>query len=195
LNNLRLEAETTLPTKWGTFKLKGYGDPDNNTEHIAIISENFNPLKTPILRVHSECITGEAFGSLKCECGPQLDEALRIISNENGLVIYMRGQEGRGIGLLNKLKAYSLQEKGLDTVEANIALGLPEEARDFEAAVEILKDLGVKSVKMLTNNPRKIEFLEKGGIIMDERLPLVIGLNETNKDYMSTKNIKMGHIL
>lgn len=189
-----MEAETMLPTRWGNFNIKGYSDISNNTEHIAIISEEFNPEDTPILRVHSECITGEAFGSLKCECGPQLDEALKIISKANGLVIYMRGQEGRGIGLLNKLKAYSLQEQGLDTVEANIALGLPEEARSFEGAVEILKDLGIKKVKILTNNPHKIDFLEKGGIIIEERMPLIVGLNENNKDYMSTKNIKMGHI-
>lgn len=195
MNNLKLEAETILPTKWGTFKLKGYSDLVNQTEHIAIISEKFKPTENPILRVHSECITGEAFGSLKCECGPQLDEALKIISQDNGLIIYMRGQEGRGIGLLNKLKAYSLQEKGMDTVEANIALGLPEDAREFEAAVEILKDLDVKTVKILTNNPYKITFLEKGGIIISERLPLIVGLNEVNKKYMSTKTSKMGHLI
>jgi 3,4-dihydroxy 2-butanone 4-phosphate synthase/GTP cyclohydrolase II len=147
--------------------------------------------------MHSECITGEAFGSLKCECGPQLDFALDQIANDprGGIVIYLRGQEGRGIGLLNKLKAYALQEQGLDTVEANLALGLPSENREYGAAVAILRDLGVKSVRLMTNNPAKSGFLNDAGIKVNDYVPVIVGLAAENEGYLDTKREKMGHII
>jgi 3,4-dihydroxy 2-butanone 4-phosphate synthase/GTP cyclohydrolase II len=147
--------------------------------------------------MHSECITGEAFGSKKCECGPQLDYALDRIAADpaGGVVIYLRGQEGRGIGLLNKLKAYALQDEGMDTVEANLALGLPSEAREYGAAVSILRDLGIKSVRLMSNNPAKIDALEMAGISVNEYVPIIVGQENENMGYLETKREKMGHIL
>jgi len=150
-----------------------------------------------LVRMHSECITGEAFGSKKCECGPQLDYALDAIASdpEGGVVIYLRGQEGRGIGLLNKLKAYALQDQGMDTVEANLALGLPSEAREYGAAVSILRDLGIKTVRLMSNNPAKIDALEMAGISVTEYVPIIVGQEDENAGYLETKRDKMGHIL
>jgi 3,4-dihydroxy 2-butanone 4-phosphate synthase/GTP cyclohydrolase II len=147
--------------------------------------------------MHSECITGEAFGSLKCECGPQLDFALDQIANDprGGIVIYLRGQEGRGIGLLNKLKAYALQDTGLDTVDANLALGLPSENREYGAAVSILRDLGVNSVRLMTNNPAKSDFLNQAGIKVNSYVPVIVGEAAQNKQYLETKRARMGHII
>lgn len=165
VGRIRLEAEASLPTTHGNFHVKGYYDTRTTADHVAIIAGN--PTGEDVLvRMHSECITGEAFGSKKCECGPQLDFALEQIAKDprGGVVIYLRGQEGRGIGLLNKLKAYSLQDQGMDTVDANLALGLPSEAREYGAAVSILRDLGVKSVRLMSNNPAKIDALEMAGI-------------------------------
>lgn len=195
-NRIRLEAETLIPTKWGEFKVRGYYDARTTAEHVALIAGN--PGKKDVLvRLHSECITGEAFGSLKCECGPQLDAALEKIQQdpEGGMVLYLRGQEGRGIGLLNKLKAYSLQEQGMDTVDANLALGFPSEAREYGAAVEMLRDLGVESVRLLTNNPEKEKFLEDAGISVTEISPLLVGISEENKGYLDTKRDRMGHMI
>jgi 3,4-dihydroxy 2-butanone 4-phosphate synthase/GTP cyclohydrolase II len=147
--------------------------------------------------MHSECITGEAFGSLKCECGPQLDFALEQIANDpkGGIVIYLRGQEGRGIGLLNKLKAYALQDTGLDTVDANLALGLPSENREYGAAVSILRDLGVNSVRLMTNNPAKSDFLNHAGINVNSYVPIIVGEAAQNVQYLETKRARMGHII
>ena len=173
---IRCDAEATLPTTHGTFKVRGYYDLKTTADHVAIIAGN--PTGQDVLvRMHSECITGEAFGSIKCECGPQLDFALDAIANDprGGVVIYLRGQEGRGIGLLNKLKAYALQEQGLDTVEANLALGLPSENREYGAAVSILRDLGVTSVRLMTNNPAKSDFLTNAGIAVSEYVPVIVG--------------------
>ena len=163
-------------------------------DHVAIISGNPTGKKV-LVRLHSECITGEAFGSLKCECGPQLDAALDTINadSEGGVVIYLRGQEGRGIGLLNKLKAYALQEQGMDTVDANLALGFPSEAREYGAAVAILQDLGVETVRLLSNNPAKRSFLEEAGIAVVETVPLIVGVAEQNIGYLQTKRERMGH--
>jgi 3,4-dihydroxy 2-butanone 4-phosphate synthase/GTP cyclohydrolase II len=195
-NRIRFEAEANVPTTHGNFRIRGYYDLKTAADHVAIISGN--PTGDDVLvRMHSECITGEAFGSLKCECGPQLDFALEKIANDStgGVVIYLRGQEGRGIGLLNKLKAYALQEQGLDTVEANLALGLPSEAREYGAAVSILKDLGVTSVRLMTNNPAKSEFLIEAGIPVNSFIPVITGLADENIGYLETKREKMGHIL
>ena len=195
-NRIRFEAEANVPTTHGAFRLRGYYDIKTTADHVAIISGN--PTGEDVLvRMHSECITGEAFGSLKCECGPQLDFALDQIANDprGGIVIYLRGQEGRGIGLLNKLKAYALQEQGLDTVEANLALGLPSENREYGAAVAILRDLGVKSVRLMTNNPAKSGFLNDAGITVNDYVPVIVGLAAENEGYLDTKREKMGHIL
>jgi 3,4-dihydroxy 2-butanone 4-phosphate synthase/GTP cyclohydrolase II len=195
-NRIRFEAEANVPTTHGNFRLRGYYDIKTTADHVAIISGN--PTGDDVLvRMHSECITGEAFGSLKCECGPQLDFALDKIANDpkGGVVIYLRGQEGRGIGLLNKLKAYALQEQGLDTVEANLALGLPSENREYGAAVSILKDLGVTSVRLMTNNPAKSAYLVDAGIPVNSYVPVITGLADENIGYLETKREKMGHIL
>jgi 3,4-dihydroxy 2-butanone 4-phosphate synthase/GTP cyclohydrolase II len=195
-NRIRFEAEANIPTTHGDFRVRGYYDVQTTAEHMAIIAGK--PTGPNVLiRIHSECITGEAFGSLKCECGPQLDAAMDAINEneEGGVVVYLRGQEGRGIGLLNKLKAYALQEQGLDTVDANLALGLPSEAREYGAAVAILRDLGIESVKLLTNNPAKREFLIEAGIPVTETVPLIVGLAEQNKGYLEVKRARMGHDL
>ena len=145
--------------------------------------------------MHSECLTGEAFGSLKCECGPQLDAALAAIARDGGVVVYMRGHEGRGIGLINKLRAYSLQERGLDTVDANLALGLPADARDYAAAAGILSDLGVEKVRLLTNNTDKVAQLRALGLEVVEQVPLLVGVGPANHAYLATKAERMGHLI
>lgn len=195
-NRIRFEAEANLPTQHGDFKVRGYYDVQTTADHVAIIAGNIGA-KDVLVRLHSECITGEAFGSLKCECGPQLEAAMDAIAadDEGGVVIYLRGQEGRGIGLLNKLKAYGLQEQGLDTVDANLALGLPSEAREYGAAVAILRDLGITSVRLLTNNPAKRRYLEDAGIQVSETVPLIVGLAEQNKGYLEAKRNRMGHLI
>jgi 3,4-dihydroxy 2-butanone 4-phosphate synthase/GTP cyclohydrolase II len=147
------------------------------------------------VRVHSECLTGEAFGSQKCECGPQLQSALETIDAEGGVVIYLRGPEGRGIGLINKLKAYRLQEDGFDTLDANLALGLPADARDYGAATGILKDLGISRVRLLSNNPEKARQLEERGVTVTELVPLVVGVGRFNEGYLDAKRDRMGHAL
>jgi 3,4-dihydroxy 2-butanone 4-phosphate synthase/GTP cyclohydrolase II len=145
--------------------------------------------------VHSECLTGEAFGSVQCECGPQLDAALDRVHEEGGAVVYLRGQEGRGIGLIDKLRAYRLQEDGLDTLDANLALGLPVDAREYGAAAAILADLGFEDLRLLTNNPDKIAQLEAHGIRVVEREPLVVGVGAANQRYLDTKRERMGHLI
>jgi 3,4-dihydroxy 2-butanone 4-phosphate synthase/GTP cyclohydrolase II len=195
-DRIRFEAEAKLPTIHGDFRVRGYYDTRTTADHVAIIAGN--PTGEDVLiRMHSECITGEAFGSLKCECGPQLDFALDQIANDpkGGIVIYLRGQEGRGIGLLNKLKAYALQDTGLDTVDANLALGLPSENREYGAAVSILRDLGVNSVRLMTNNPAKSDFLNKAGIAVNSYVPVIVGEAAQNKQYLETKRARMGHII
>jgi 3,4-dihydroxy 2-butanone 4-phosphate synthase/GTP cyclohydrolase II len=196
VQRIRFEAEAIMPSTHGSFKLRGYYDTRTTAEHVAIIAGN--PTGEDVLvRMHSECITGEAFGSKKCECGPQLDYALDRIAQDpkGGVVIYLRGQEGRGIGLLNKLKAYALQDQGMDTVDANLALGLPSEAREYGAAVSILRDLGIKSVRLMSNNPAKIDALEMAGISVTEYVPIIVGQENENAGYLETKREKMGHIL
>ncbi|OSP04652.1 GTP cyclohydrolase II [Microbacterium sp. LEMMJ01] len=188
-----LRADATVPTDHGTFRFLAYKDRVTGTDHIAVVSGE--PTETALVRVHSECLTGEAFGSQKCECGPQLDAALDAIDREGGIVIYMRGHEGRGIGLINKLRAYSLQEDGLDTVDANLALGLPADARDYAAAAGILTDLGVSKVRLLTNNTDKVNKLRELGLDVVEQVPLIVGVGPNNHQYLETKRDRMGHII
>ncbi|GEP25992.1 MULTISPECIES: GTP cyclohydrolase II [Cryobacterium] len=185
------EVETTVPTRHGLFRVRAYRDRSTGADHVAFVAGN--PANGAIVRVHSECLTGEAFGSLKCECGPQLDASLDIIQEEGGVVVYLRGQEGRGIGLINKLRAYELQEDGLDTLDANVALGLPVDSREYGAATSILHQLGLSSVRLLTNNPEKVRQLELHGVAVTERVPLVVGIGEYNEEYLATKRDRMGH--
>ncbi|WP_424935245.1 MULTISPECIES: GTP cyclohydrolase II [Bacteria] len=188
-----LRASATVPTAHGVFRFLAYKDRTTGTDHVAVVSGE--PGETALVRVHSECLTGEAFGSLKCECGPQLDAALDAIEQEGGVVIYMRGHEGRGIGLINKLRAYGLQEDGLDTVDANLALGLPADARDYAAAAGILADLGISKVRLLTNNTDKVSQLRELGLDVVEQVPLIVGVGPNNHQYLATKRDRMGHII
>ena len=187
------EVETVIPTIHGSFRVRAYRDRKSGADHLAIISGT--PTNGTLVRVHSECLTGEVLGSEKCECGPQLDAALEMIDREGGIVIYMRGHEGRGIGLINKLKAYRLQEKGLDTLDANLALGFLPDARDYGAAVAILTDLGVSEVRVITNNPEKLRQLGDRGITVLGRVPLVVGVGQFNEGYLEAKRDRMGHVL
>ncbi|QLD12505.1 GTP cyclohydrolase II [Microbacterium oleivorans] len=189
-----LRAEAHVPTSHGAFRFLAYKDRVTGTDHIAVVSGDLTDA-SPLVRVHSECLTGEAFGSLKCECGPQLDAALDAIDQEGGIVIYMRGHEGRGIGLINKLRAYQLQERGLDTLDANLALGLPADARDYAAAAGILADLGVGSIRLLTNNSDKVSQLRTLGLDIAEQVPLLVGVGANNHQYLATKRDRMGHII
>ena len=189
-----LRAEAQVPTSHGTFRFLAYKDRITGTDHIAVVSGDVTS-GAPLVRVHSECLTGEAFGSLKCECGPQLDAALDAIEQDGGVVVYMRGHEGRGIGLINKLRAYSLQERGLDTVDANLALGLPADARDYAAAAGILADLGIDSIRLLTNNSDKVAQLQALGLDIVEQVPLLVGVGPNNHQYLETKRDRMGHLI
>lgn len=190
------EVETLLPTDYGDFKLQVYIQEKDGQkqEHLAIIKGN--PEKRgSLVRIHSECLTGDLLGSLKCDCGQQLDASFKQLGQaDSGVIIYLR-QEGRGIGLVNKLKAYNLQQEGLDTVEANLKLNLRPDYRSYEVAALILKSLGVSSVNLLTNNPEKIEGLERFGVEVAQRVPLEVEPNEVNASYLLTKKIKMGHLI
>lgn len=187
------EVETEVPTEHGTFTLRAYRDRATGADHVAIVSgEQHDGM---LVRLHSECLTGEAMGSLKCECGPQLRSAMETVHERGGAVIYLRGHEGRGIGLINKLRAYRLQESGLDTLDANLALGLPADARDYGAAAAILKDMGISEVKLLSNNPEKKRQLEQHGITVSESETLVVGIGADNFGYLEAKRDRMGHTL
>jgi|tagenome__1003787_1003787.scaffolds.fasta_scaffold20989862_16 3,4-dihydroxy 2-butanone 4-phosphate synthase/GTP cyclohydrolase II len=192
-------AETRLPTRFGQFTAVGYRIAIDQSEHIALVYGEPEDLIAgdPVLtRVHSECLTGDVFGSSRCDCGPQLAEAMERIENEGrGVVVYLRGHEGRGIGLLAKLQAYQLQDGGRDTVDANLDLGLPADARHYGAATQILKDLGVRAVRLMTNNPAKTLGLEAYGIEVVERVPLTPHPNDHNLAYLQTKRDRMGHVL
>lgn len=181
-----------LPTKYGTFDIKAY--KDGAQEHLAIMSKNFSKIEIPMVRIHSECLTGDAIGSLKCDCNNQLDLALELISIQGGLVIYHR-QEGRNIGLVNKINAYNLQDQGYNTIDANLKLGFKDDERDYSAVGFILKDLNLKAIKLITNNPKKIKFVEECGIQIEERIPAITKINKFNQNYLQTKKEYMGHIL
>tara|TARA_B100000519_G_scaffold47280_2_gene37945 strand:+ start:1979 stop:3244 length:1266 start_codon:yes stop_codon:yes gene_type:complete len=190
------EVETTIPTTHGAFRVRAYRDRSTGADHVAWISGDPAVSDSPpLVRIHSECLTGEAFGSLKCECGPQLQASLERVEAEGGVVVYLRGHEGRGIGLVNKLKAYRLQEGGLDTLDANVALGLPADARDYGAATAILHDLGIDRVRLLSNNPEKARQLAERGVEVAELVPLVVGVGALNTSYLDVKRDRMGHSL
>lgn len=189
------EAEANLPTRYGDFKIMGYLEKGTEKCHLALVKGDITGDEPILTRVHSECLTGDSLGSRKCDCGEQYDAAMKMIEKEGrGILLYMK-QEGRGIGLLNKLKAYALQDKGLDTVDANIALGFKEDLREYKTSADILKDLGVNKVKLITNNPEKIEGLVKNNIEVIDRVPIQIQPNEKDKFYLKTKKIRMNHLL
>jgi 3,4-dihydroxy 2-butanone 4-phosphate synthase/GTP cyclohydrolase II len=192
---IKRAAEANLPTSHGEFRMVGFENALNGEHHVALVKGDIKPGDEVLVRVHSECLTGDAFGSLKCDCGEQLNAALdKIEKAGKGILLYMR-QEGRGIGLINKIKAYGLQDEGMDTVEANLALGFDEDLRDYGIGAQILADLGVSKVKLMTNNPLKLKGLSGHGIEITSREPIQLNHNERNELYMRTKKDKMGHML
>lgn len=194
MSKLKCVAVCRLPTQAGVFDMYGF-EEESGQEHVALVVGNVADGSPVLARIHSECLTGDAFSSQKCDCGPQLQAAMAAVQAEGrGVIAYLR-QEGRGIGLINKIRAYALQDKGLDTVEANLALGLPVDARDFRLAQQIFEYLGVRSVRLLTNNPEKVAVLEAASIEIAERVPLRVGENGENAQYLSTKAEKLGHYL
>jgi len=183
-----------LPTEWGDFEIHGFDDPDTRKEHIALSMGNVADGEPVLLRIHSECLTGDALFSRRCDCGPQLEAAMRRIAGEGrGVILYLR-QEGRGIGLINKIKAYHLQDSGADTVEANEQLGFGADIRDYSVCKSMLRHLGVNRIRLMTNNPRKMQALEAMGFEVVERLPLQPGSNPHNARYLATKAGKLGHL-
>jgi len=192
---IKIQAEANVPTDHGNFRMIAFSEESTDwMPHMAIIAENTDFSKPVNVRFHSECITGEVFHSQKCECGLQLDAAMKYMHENGGIIVYLR-QEGRNIGIINKLKAYSLQEQGFDTVEANLKLGLPADDRNFSVAVEILKILNVENINLLTNNPEKVKFVEQSTINLNSRIPLQIPANDSSRGYLQTKKDYFGHLL
>lgn len=192
---LKLQAESNVPTQFGEFRMMAFSEDDKNwMPHMALIAKDTDLEKPTNVRIHSECITGEVFHSKKCECGEQLDAAMKFMQENGGIILYLR-QEGRNIGIINKLKAYALQEKGLDTVQANLQLGLPADDRDFSVAIDMLEQIGVKSVNLMTNNPEKIQFIKNSNIAYNSRIPLQIKSNDASASYLKTKKDYFGHLL
>lgn len=188
-------ATSRFPTKSGLFRAHAFAGADG-CEHLALVRLRLRQITAPLVRIHSECVTGEALGSLRCDCGAQLHESLRrIVEAGSGILIYLRGHEGRGIGLANKIRAYALQDAHHDTVSANRALGLPVDARNYAPAVAMLLELGVRRVRLLTNNPKKVSAVEAAAIVVEERVPLVAGATIENERYLQAKADKLGHLL
>ena len=193
---LRRFSSARIPTKLGEFTAHSYRNNFNKEENIALVLGDVADVDSPLVRVHSECLTGDLIGSLRCDCGSQFQTSLEMIGEEGvGIFIYLRGHEGRGIGLGKKLRAYNLQDQGLDTVDANLEQGLPVDSRDYYFAAKILQDLGVKKIRLLTNNPKKKSGLEDEGIDIALRVPLETAPTEENKRYLETKKTRLGHIL
>lgn len=190
-----METEANLPTKYGDFKILAFQEKNSSKCHLALVKGKIKSDEPMLIRVHSECLTGDAFGSRKCDCGEQYAAAMEMIEKEDsGVLLYMR-QEGRGIGLLNKLKAYALQDQGLDTVDANLALGFREDERDYKVSADMLKILGIRDIRLITNNPAKIEALERYDIKVVERVPIQMPLNKNDESYLKTKKERMNHLL
>jgi GTP cyclohydrolase II len=184
-----------LPTRFGNFMIYGYQETQSRTEHVALVYGTISSDTPTLVRIQSECLTGEAFGSLRCDCREQLDLALETIALAKcGVVVYLRGHEGRGIGLINKLRAYALQDMGRDTFHANCDLGLPVDSRDYAPAISILEDLGVSALRLMTNNPQKLLAVDRAGFQIAERVPIFGALTEENETYLRTKALKFGHL-
>ena len=191
---MNVESDAFLPTESGNFRIAVTPD-ERGMEHALLYVEGFSKSVNPLIRIHSECLTGDAFHSLKCDCGAQLKKSMELIQKEGaGAIVYLR-QEGRGIGLESKIQAYALQDKGYDTLDANLALGLPADARDYEIAATMLKKKDVTRVRLMTNNPLKVKGLRDNGIEVSDRVSHVTGLCESNRDYLNTKKMRMGHLL
>ena len=189
-----VESDAFLPTESGNFRIAVTPD-ERGMEHALLYVEGFSKSVNPLVRIHSECLTGDAFHSLKCDCGAQLKKSMELIQKEGaGAIVYLR-QEGRGIGLESKIQAYALQDRGYDTLDANLALGLPADARDYEIAATMLKKKSVTSVRLMTNNPLKVKGLRDNGITVSDRVSHISGLCESNRDYLNTKKARMGHLL
>ena len=192
---LKIQAESNVPTEYGEFRMIAFSESESDwMPHLAVVAKNTDFTKPVNVRFHSECITGEVFHSKKCECGQQLDAAMNFIYKNGGIIVYLR-QEGRNIGIINKLKAYALQEKGFDTVEANLELGLPADDRNFDVAIEILNILNVKEVNLLTNNPQKLKFVIDSNIRLNKRIPLQMDSTKESEAYLKTKKDYFGHLL
>ncbi|MFT4147457.1 MAG: GTP cyclohydrolase II [Micrococcaceae bacterium] len=189
---MKKSEKVSVPTPFGTFDMQAWHDESLNTDHVTV-SKQWQGI--PLVRLHSECLTGDIFGSYRCDCGEQLHETLKLISTEGGILIYLTAHEGRGIGLLNKLNAYKLQDEGVDTMQANIDLGFEADQRDYSGATEILKELGISRLKLLTNNPSKEKFLEDHGIEIVEHRDIEVPSRETNQNYLATKKERMHHTL
>ena len=188
-----VEADAKMPTKFGDFRIRAFIDEKNNKEHALLYLDNSD--KIPLVRVHSECLTGDAFGSLRCDCGPQLEKSMKEIQEHgSGAIVYLK-QEGRGIGLYAKMQAYALQDQGMDTLDANLALGLPADARTYEIAAKMLKSIGYDELYLLTNNPDKRLQLTENGIDVKNRVPIIVIPSEHNVSYLRTKASRMGHLL
>ncbi|QKF59363.1 GTP cyclohydrolase II [Aliarcobacter lanthieri] len=190
--NIIVSNIANLPTRYGKFRIKAF--KDGHQEHLAIMSQDFEKLEAPYVRIHSECLTGDTLGSLKCDCQSQLDLSLKFIAQNGGLVIYHR-QEGRNIGLVNKVNAYALQDNGRNTIEANLELGFAEDERDYRVVGYIFENLKIEKLKLITNNPEKLKYVESLGIEIVERIPAIIKSNKYNEAYLSTKKEKMGHLI
>ena len=189
-------SSSMLPTEFGNYVIHIYKDIETSIEHVALIMGKVTSEENVLTRVHSECLTGDIFSSTRCDCGEQLKLAQQLVTEEGrGVIIYLRDHEGRGIGLANKIRAYALQDDGLDTVEANVALGLPVDIRSFKIASEILKDLEVGSIRLMSNNPEKYNALKKSGILVNDLVSLKINPNKYNLKYLQTKKLKLGHFL
>lgn len=186
-------VEAEMPTTHGMFRMLAFNNEGHEEPHLAMIRD-WDPDKPVLVRIHSECLTGDLMGSVRCDCGEQLDYSLKAVSKEGGVVVYLR-QEGRGIGLVNKLKAYNLQDEGLNTREANLHLGFPEDARNYDVALDILKSIKATRIRLLTNNPEKLHAFENSGIELVERVPILIPPRKENLPYLKTKQDEMGHLL
>jgi GTP cyclohydrolase II len=195
MSEIKLQVESKLPTPYGDFRIRAYSEsPDDLQPHIAMIKDPIHVEEAVLVRIHSECMTGDLFGSYRCDCGEQLMHSVDVIGENGGVLIYLR-QEGRGIGIINKLKAYNLQDDGVDTAEANTHLGFEVDSRSFEDAVYILRSLSIQRIKLLTNNPLKVKAFDKSTIDVVERIPLEIAPHSQNRKYLETKKTVMGHLL
>lgn len=190
-----LEADANLPTEYGTFRIMGFRSTTSDEEFVALVKGEIDPNEPTLVRIHSQCLTGDVFHSLKCDCGPQLQRAMQLVQDEGSGVIVYQQQEGRGIGIVNKIRAYALQDEGADTIEANVRLGFGVDERDYRQCAEVIKLLGVRKVRLMSNNPDKLRALKVAGLEIVERVPLEVKAHNTAFKYLMTKKEKMGHLL